>query len=70
MQASRLRYGQARRLHHKIERSRAHPPAAGDRIKTAGDILEYVYFFVVDDKLVYDEKAVAKSLQKPARPSY
>ncbi len=39
--------------------------AAGDRIKTAGDILDYSYFFVADDKLVYDEKAVAKSLQKP-----
>jgi glutamyl-tRNA synthetase len=38
--------------------------AAGDRIKTAGDILDYNYFFVADDKLVYDEKAVAKSLQK------
>ena len=39
--------------------------AAGDRIKTAGDILDYGYFFVADDKLVYDEKALAKSLQKP-----
>ncbi len=39
--------------------------AAGDRIKTAGDILDYSYFFVADDQLVYDEKAVAKSLQKP-----
>jgi len=39
--------------------------AAGDRIKTAGDILDYDYFFVEDAKLVYDEKAVAKSLQKP-----
>ncbi len=38
--------------------------AAGDRIKTSGDILDYVYFFVADDHLVYDEKAVAKSLQK------
>ena len=39
--------------------------AAGDRIKTAGDILDYAYFFVADDKLAYDEKAVTKSLQKP-----
>ena len=39
--------------------------AAGDRIKTSGDILDYAYFFVADDKLAYDEKAVAKSLQKP-----
>jgi glutamyl-tRNA synthetase len=39
--------------------------AAGDRIKTSGDILDYNYFFVADDKLVYDEKAISKSLQKP-----
>ena len=39
--------------------------AAGDRIKTAGDILDYEYFFVPDDQLKYDEKAVAKSLHKP-----
>ncbi len=39
--------------------------AAADRIKTAGDILGYSYFFVADDQLAYDEKAVAKSLQKP-----
>jgi glutamyl-tRNA synthetase len=38
--------------------------AAGDRIKTAGDVLDYHYFFVADDKLVYDDKAVSKSLQK------
>ena len=39
--------------------------AAGDRIKTAGDILDYYYFFVTDDQLEYDEKALTKSLQKP-----
>ena len=39
--------------------------AAGDRIKTAGDILDYAYFFVADDQFVFDEKAVTKSLQKP-----
>jgi glutamyl-tRNA synthetase len=39
--------------------------AAGDRIKTAGDILDFAYFFVPDDMLTYDEKAVTKSLQKP-----
>jgi glutamyl-tRNA synthetase len=38
--------------------------AAGDRIKTAGDILECSEFFVADDALPYDEKAVAKRLQK------
>jgi glutamyl-tRNA synthetase len=39
--------------------------AAGERIKTSGDILDYGYFFVADDKLIYDEKAVTKLLQKP-----
>jgi glutamyl-tRNA synthetase len=39
--------------------------AAGDRIKTAGDILDYAYFFVADDKLVYDVKAVEKAFAKP-----
>jgi len=39
--------------------------AASDRIKTAGDILDYKYFFVADDQFEYDEKALAKALQKP-----
>ena len=39
--------------------------AAGDRIKTAGDILDYACFFVPDDQLVYDEKALAKAFHKP-----
>jgi glutamyl-tRNA synthetase len=39
--------------------------AAGDRIKTAGDILDYGGFFVVDDDLVYDEKAFEKRIQGP-----
>ena len=35
--------------------------ASGDRLKTAGDILAYAdFFFVADDKLVYDEKDFAK----------
>ncbi|TWT86318.1 Glutamate--tRNA ligase 1 [Pseudobythopirellula maris] len=38
---------------------------AGDRIKTAGDILDYDDFFVADDALVYDEKAWQKRLVKP-----
>ena len=38
--------------------------AAGDRIKTAGDILEYADFFLADDQLAYDEKALAKSLRQ------
>jgi glutamyl-tRNA synthetase len=39
--------------------------AAGDRIKTAGDILDYTDFFVADDQLPYDEKAFDKRLRKP-----
>ena len=37
--------------------------AAGDRIKVAGDILDYPEFFQDDDKLSYDEKAVNKRLR-------
>jgi len=40
--------------------------AAGDRVKVAGDILEYDDFFVDDAALVYDEKAFDKRLSKPA----
>lgn len=40
--------------------------AAGDRLKVAGDILEYADFFTPDDQLVYDEKAFEKRLRKPA----
>ena len=39
--------------------------AAGDRIKTAGDILDFGYFFLEDSWLSYDEKAFEKSLGKP-----
>ncbi|MAE68940.1 MAG: glutamate--tRNA ligase [Gemmatimonadetes bacterium] len=39
--------------------------AAGDRIKIAGDILDYDDFFVADDALAYDEKAFRKRLRKP-----
>jgi glutamyl-tRNA synthetase len=38
--------------------------AAGDRIKTAGDILDYSDFFTADDQLSYDEKAFEKRLKK------
>jgi len=38
--------------------------AAGDRIKTAGDILDYADFFVADDQVAYDDKAVEKRLRK------
>ena len=40
--------------------------AAGDRIKVAGDILDYDDFFVADDKFAYDEKAFEKRITKPA----
>ena len=39
--------------------------AAGDRIKVAGDILDYADFFMADDALTYDEKAFDKRLRKP-----
>jgi glutamyl-tRNA synthetase len=39
--------------------------AAGDRIKTAGDILDYTDFFVADEQLAYDDKAFDKRLRKP-----
>ncbi len=38
--------------------------AAGDRIKVAGDILDYADFFRPDDELIYDEKAFEKRLRK------
>jgi glutamyl-tRNA synthetase len=39
--------------------------AAGDRIKLAGDILDYPEFFVPDDALEYDPKAFEKRIRKP-----
>ncbi len=38
--------------------------AAGDRIKTFGDILQFDDFFTADDQLVYDEKAFEKRITK------
>jgi glutamyl-tRNA synthetase len=40
--------------------------AAGDRLKVAGDILDYDDFFVADDHLRYDTDAFDKRLRKPA----
>ena len=37
---------------------------AADRVKVAGDILDYPEFFVADDQLEYDEKTVNKRLKK------
>jgi glutamyl-tRNA synthetase len=39
--------------------------AAADRIKVAGDILDYDFFFLPDDRVAYDKKAVEKHLRKP-----
>ena len=38
--------------------------AAGDRIKVAGDIVNFSEFFVADDELAYDEKDVEKAIRK------
>src|SRR5262249_51183077 len=40
--------------------------AAGDRVKVAGDVLDYDDFFVPDDRLPFDEAALEKRLRKPA----
>ncbi len=39
--------------------------AAGDRIKVAGDILDYPELFIEDGALRYDEKAFRKRITKP-----
>ena len=38
--------------------------AAGDRLKVAGDILDYREFFQADDELTYDQKAFDKRVAK------
>jgi glutamyl-tRNA synthetase len=38
--------------------------AAGDRIKVAGDILDYSEFFVPDDQLPFDEEAFEKRIRR------
>jgi glutamyl-tRNA synthetase len=40
--------------------------AAGERLKVAGDILDYAAFFLPDDRLNYDEKALTQYVRKPA----
>lgn len=40
--------------------------AAGDRIKVAGDVLDYEEFFVADDAFAYDEKAFDKRIRNAA----
>jgi glutamyl-tRNA synthetase len=39
--------------------------AAGERLKVAGDVLDYAGFFLADDALPYDEAAFEKRLRKP-----
>ena len=39
--------------------------AAGDRLKIAGDILDYGEFYTADDTFAYDQKAFQKRLVKP-----
>jgi glutamyl-tRNA synthetase len=39
--------------------------AAGERIKVAGDILDYAAFFQADDQFPYDEKAFNQHVRKP-----
>jgi glutamyl-tRNA synthetase len=40
--------------------------AASERIKVAGDVLDYRDFFTPDDQLAYDESAFDKRVRKPA----
>lgn len=47
------------------ERLREVVQAAGDRIKVAGDILDFADFFLPNDKVPVDEKAFDKRLRKP-----
>jgi glutamyl-tRNA synthetase len=39
--------------------------AAGERIKVAGDVLDYAAFFLPDDRVPYDESAFEKRVRKP-----
>ena len=42
--------------------------ASGDRLKVAGDILNYAdFFFIPDDQIVFDEKDFAKRVAAPAQ---
>jgi glutamyl-tRNA synthetase len=52
-------------VHDGTRRVREIVQAAGDRIKVAGDILDYSDFFTVDDELAYDDRAFEKRLRKP-----
>lgn len=45
------------------DRVRAVVAAAGERLKVAGDILDYAEMFVADHRVVYDDKAFTKRIQ-------
>ena len=47
------------------DKLRAVVAAAGDRLKVAGDIVNYTEFFVADDAFPYDAKAFAKRIAAP-----
>jgi glutamyl-tRNA synthetase len=48
------------------ERTASIIAAAGDRVKVAGDILDYTDFFVPEEQLPYDDSAFRKVLADPA----
>ncbi len=50
---------------HQLARLRQVVQAANERIKVAGDILDYLDFFLADDQVPYDESAFEKRLRKP-----
>jgi glutamyl-tRNA synthetase len=41
--------------------------AAGDRVKVAGDVLDYADFYTPDDQLEYDAASLDKRIAKPER---
>jgi glutamyl-tRNA synthetase len=41
--------------------------SAGDRLKVAGDVLDFDDFFVADERLLYDDATLEKRLRKPER---
>ncbi len=43
---------------------RAVAAAAGERLKVAGDILQFDEFFLPDEKIAYDEKSIEKHVRK------
>ena len=49
-------------------RLRAVVAAAGDRLKVAGDIVNYTEFFLADDAFPYDPKAFAKRIARDGAP--